>query len=638
MSERVFGIDFGTTNSLAAVVVGNEMRVLTSKNDDKPHPSVVWYRGSDVIVGREARTYLESLDGGVQHGFIRSPKMKLRREGPVHIPGKSIDPQDIVAEVLRYIRYDATSRDEVGHDISRAVMTIPVDFAGTQRSALRAAARKAGIGVLQFVHEPISALYAYLRSRSDFNRELAELENRVALVFDWGGGTLDLTVCRIVSGTVMQIASRGNNEVGGDRFDERLRNDVKDRFAQQHSLQDVAALEQPGVSAKLLTQCEQAKIYLSSGDSFSLIIKDYLRRDGPERNLAVDVTRQHLEDLSTDLVKRGLAEIDQLLEESLLDRRDIELCIATGGMVNMPAIWHGLVERFGTRVPPLGNRDRIIAEGAAWIAHDGRRLTLAKPLELLVSDGRGRGKSLPLVDATQTLPVENERIAVDSRRFFCVDPRDGNAVFEFTKPRKVGLLQSADERTTLISLNLPVDPDARPFRERLECEIQIDHDYIAHVSLTSKGRGEIVKGEIHDLDFGLALPKVGDSSDMSSDGGVDQFDGKREDQDQASTNHTVVGRHNVALRPNISPTENWRLVPGDLVIEWKEDFLDKRSREATEIQHEEQMYYKPCSRCHRTEYQIKTQVPVDACYRFNCSEVERKTTPSRGSVPSPSSQ
>jgi molecular chaperone DnaK len=363
MSDLVFGIDFGTTNSLAALIVGDEAQALTNEADDQPHPSVVWYRGSEVVAGREARQHLESLEGGVAHGFVRSPKMTLRREGPVHIEGRAIDPIDIVSEVLRHIRARAASRAHQGYAISRAIMTIPVDFAGAQRRALRAAARKADIGVLQFVHEPAAALYAFLRAKPDYSRDLAQLENRVVLVFDWGGGTLDLTVCRVLGGVVMQIASRGNNEIGGDRFDDRLRNEIRDRHAAHHGIPDIAASEQPGAAAQLLTQCELAKIALSIEDRFTVIAKDYLRGDGPERNLAVKLTRKDLEGLSRDLVNRGLAEIDRLLDEARLERSDIELCIATGGMVNMPAIWNGLVERFGTRVPALANRDRIIAEG-----------------------------------------------------------------------------------------------------------------------------------------------------------------------------------------------------------------------------------------------------------------------------------
>lgn len=627
MSDLVFGLDFGTTNSLAALVVGDEVHALTDETN-KPHPSVVWYRGSDVVVGREARNHIESLEGGVAHGFIRSPKMTLRQEGLVHIEGRAIEPADIVSEVLRHIRETAAGREDRSYEISRAVMTVPVDFAGPQRRALRSAARKAGIGIVQFVHEPAAALYAYLRAKRDFRRELAQLENRVVLVFDWGGGTLDLTACRVLGGVVMQIATRGNHEIGGDRFDERLRNVIRVRHAARYGISDISALVQPGVAASELTQCEQAKIALSSGEKFTVILKDYLRGDGREKDLAVDLSRKDLEELSRDLVNLGLAEIDRLLDEARLDRSDIEFCIATGGMVNMPTIWNGLVERFGARVPALPNRDRIIAEGAAWIAHDNLRLTLAKPIEVLVADGAGRGTYLPIIDAGLTLPVENEVIAADNRRFFCVDPRDGMAVFEFAKPRKVGLLHPADERSTLCSLNLPIDPEARPFLERLECQVQIDHDYIAHVSLNSKLRGEAVEAEFHDLDFGLALPTSGTGTEAPEDGDeAGQDDDEEPTQKQRAAALATVSGAKVTLRSNVSDVERWTLVPGDIVELWKPNFLVKDSRESSEFQHDEKMYYVRCAFCRRTIYEIRQQGPVDACSRHRCGEEGRPIPP-----------
>ncbi len=503
MNERVFGLDFGTTNSLAALVAEGEVRALTDV-DERPHPSVVWYRGSEVVVGRTARAHIDSLDGGAMPGLVRSPKMKLRREGPVHFDGRALDPSDIVSEVLAHVRSEANRIHK--QQVDRAVMTVPVDFAGPQRRGLRQAALKARIHVMQFVHEPAAALYAYLRGQSDYRHQLALLENRSVLVFDWGGGTLDLSVCRVLGGVVMQVANRGNNEIGGDRFDERLRNHIRNKHSEQYSITELAGLEQPGAEAKLLNQCELAKIELSDHDHYTVLVKDYLVGDKGARNLAVNVRKSDLESLSRDLVTKGLGEIDTVLKEAGLDRHDIELCLATGGMVNMPAIWNGLVERFGARVPSLHNRDRIIAEGAAWIAHDQLNLRLSKPLEVLVAGDHGRGTWLTLVDTDFNLPVENKTAAAENRRFYCTDPRDGQAMFELGKPQKVGLVEPQDERQTLAVLNLPVDQTARPLLERLECEVQIDHDYIAKVIVSSRVGDRTVSREIHSLDFGLALP------------------------------------------------------------------------------------------------------------------------------------
>lgn len=503
MTELAFGLDFGTTNSLPAVVENDEIGLLAGEND-RPYPSVVWYRGGDIVVGREAREHIESLSGGSALGFVRSPKMRLRRDGPVHVEGRTLDPVDVVSEVLRHIVREAETRRN--YRIESAVMTVPVDFSGSQRRALRIAARKAGIRVIRFVHEPAAALYAHIRGKSDFRLELERLEGRAVLVFDWGGGTLDLTVCRILGGVIMQVANRGNSEIGGDRFDERLRNFIRDKHARKHNIDDIAAREHPGAEAMLLTQSELVKIRLSTEDTARALGKDYVRGSGDECDLAVDITRTELEDLSRGLVGAGFEEIDRVLQQARLDRLDIDLCLATGGMVNMPAIRNGLVERFGSRAPRISNQDSIIAEGAAWIAYDDLDIRLSKPLEVLVAGGPSRGSWLPMVDTDFQLPVENQVALAENRRFYCTDPQDGQAVFEFGKPQKAGVAQPEDDRETLEVLTLPVDPTARPFLERLECQVQIDHDYIASVTIRSDRNGESVCREIHALEFGLVLP------------------------------------------------------------------------------------------------------------------------------------
>jgi molecular chaperone DnaK (HSP70) len=382
--------------------------------NNRPHPSVLWYRGGDIIVGAEARSHLDLTEGGAPPGFVRSPKMALRREGPIHVDGREIDPTDAVSEVLKYLRRHAKSGARAKtYDVTRAVVTVPVDFGGPQRRALRAAARKAGIGVIQFVHEPVAALYAWIRAQQDWRKELERLEGRVVLVFDWGGGTLDLTLCRVQGGTIVQIKNQGDNEIGGDRFDERLRNLARERHAREHGVENVSPSEAAGMAARLLAQCEQRKVELSaeSVKSATLFIRDYLRVDGPARNLNLKLSREDLERQSADLVRRGIAHIDTIIEEARLTYQDIELCLATGGMVNMPVIRNAVVERFGGRVPKLENGDRIIAEGAALIAHDGLRLRLAKPIEVLVSDGGGRGAYQELIGAGFELPVSHWSIS-----------------------------------------------------------------------------------------------------------------------------------------------------------------------------------------------------------------------------------
>jgi len=647
MVRQLFGIDFGTTNSLAALVVGNEVRSLVNEQDNRPHPSVVWYRGTDAIVGREARNHLDTMHAEVAQGFVRSPKMALRREGPLHIEGQVLEPTDVIAQVLRHLRNDAAARRRGGYDLSQAVMTVPVDFGGSQRRDLRDAARKADIGVIQFVHEPAAALYAFMRanremqnvslkSETDMQRVFASLENRNVLVFDWGGGTLDLNLCRIAGGVIYQIATRGNNDVGGDRFDERLMNLVREKHLLQYGLQDTRALEQPGATAALAVQCELAKIELSVKKTHTVLLLDYMRGSGSGRNLSVEVSRSELEDSTRDIVNRGLTEIDSILEKARLDRRDIELCLATGGITNMPAVWAGLIERFGGRVPKLPNADRIIAEGAALIAHDGLRPTLAKPIEILVADGTSRGAYLPIAAAGIKMPVENSSITIPNRRFFCVDPSDGMATFQFAKPMSIGLIQPSDDRETICVASLPVDPGARPLLERLECELQIDHNYIAHATLRSFGRQGSARLEFHQLEFALALPSAlaaEENSGSASEGGSSRKNESRQINNSASGGASS-GRFfqsNITLRSNLTPIggdghvddSSWFVVPGDLIHKWRPDLLEVRAYMSA-LQKDERGYYLPCAYCKRSVYNIRTEGPNEVCWRSNCSEVRKR--------------
>lgn len=625
MTQPIFGIDFGTTNSLSAVVVGDRVRSLTNE-DERPHPSVIWYRGSDVVVSRDARQHLDLNEGGAPPGFVRSPKMSLRRQGPIYVDGEAIDPRKAVAEVLKYLKTDAAiARDRAsGYALQRAVMTIPVDFGGHERKALREAARLAGISVVQFVHEPAAALYGYLRSmpEADRNRELARLDGRFVLVFDWGGGTLDLTLCKIQGGAIMQIANDGDNEVGGDEFDNRLRNLFRAKHAKAHGLTDVTGLEQPGMAAKLLFQCEIVKIHLSASSKKAedVIIRNYLKAEGVAVNLVGSVTRAELEEATGDIVARGLGLIDRVLERARLSRQDIELCLATGGMVKMPAIRNGLTDRFVGRVPTLTNGDRIIAEGAAWIAHDGLRLTLSKPIEILVADSSGRGAYHPLVDAGLPLPVENQVITAANTRLYCVDPREGCAVVELAKPARVGPASPSDPRETLCVVSVSVDPGARALVERLECRLTIDYDYIATVRLRSTGMDAEASSTFHSLEFGLALPGTRSAGPSQDPTGRGRRIARGPAMVATTKSSTVTQRTNVAIDYDgeLTGGEMWRFVPGDIVTTWRDDYFDTRSGEASARQIAERAFYIPCVRCGRLESKIRSEGPVEECRGRRC--------------------
>lgn len=511
-----FGIDFGTTNSLATVI-GTDPETLrvgprVLAQDGRPHPSVVWYAGGEPVVGRRAKDQLNDLGLGVFGDIVRSPKMFLGSPTGIYVGGVTRQAVDVVADVLRFLRTDALNRGFRSNPFESAVITIPVTMRGPARAELRQAAQKAGIRIHQFVHEPLAALYGYLRAKPDFRQELANLERRLVLVFDWGGGTLDLTLCQLQHGVLTQVFNAGDAEVGGDQFDLRVRQLVRRKHEAQHPRADWSRL-QPSAESRLIQACEDAKIALSARNATALYLRDLLAVSGPEKDLRLEVTAHELEGCVQDLVSKGLGKIETVLELAGVHRGAVEFCLATGGMVSMPAIQRGLREIFGmNRLRLVDNAATVISEGAAWIAHDDVGLQLAKPIELLHADN----SYVELIPTGTTLPLDGKSIQhrID---MYCVDPSDGYAKLLFARPKWPGREAHGDARLPYTHLTLPVDLHSPPLFERLKVEVEIDHDLIAEVRALSPMRQQSRQARIHDLEFGLSVSRVGNVAQPTSE-------------------------------------------------------------------------------------------------------------------------
>jgi molecular chaperone DnaK len=576
----VFGFDFGTTNSLASVVVGN--RVVTFLESGQPIPSVVSYEGAKVEVGRRARDRLSGAGLGVQGNTVRSPKSLLGRDELV-IDGVRRDPVQIVRHVLEYVRrFVLESRAGRDLKMDTVVATIPVNMNGERRALLRQAFRQAGMGIVQFVHEPLAALYGFLRVAEDGSDLIKRYNGKLLLVFDWGGGTLDLTLCRVLDGLIVQVANDGTEDVGGDVFDEELRNEVERRslFARRFK-DDVALL--PDARRRLLHACEEAKISLSSRATWNVFVDNYYDVDG-DTALDVQLTRADLEAIIGQLVRKGVARIEKMVERAELSPASLALCLATGGMVNMPLIKNRLDELFGPKRVHVSDRSAsAIAEGAAWVAHDSARLHLAKNVELVLA----RNSYLPLLSAGFEMPTERE---VRRKRFplYCVDPTDGYGKFSIVSPDRVGPhVPAGDARRSLGSpLLVEVDSKAAPFRERLEAEVAVDQDLILTVSarsLNQKGRAE---ARYFDLEFALATP--GAKSGWLTSG---KFEDVKSGQDRAD-------KGGLTLRSNLADVEDAKLVPGEVLYR-HDPYYFRVERDPPQVQVEERLYYEPCAICRR---------------------------------------
>lgn len=572
----IVGFDFGTTNSLISVIrAGKAINFLDDRG--RPIPSVVCYEGAVKIVGRDAKQRLTQAGLGVHGNVVRSPKMFLGRES-VFIEGIERSPVDIVADVVQYIVQEArTGGRELG-DISGAVVTIPVDMDGYRRLKLRDAFRQAGLPIVQFVHEPLAALYGFFRS-SDVQGMLRRYARKPILVFDWGGGTLDLTLCRPLGDTLVQVMNDGTDEVGGDVFDETIMNRLIQNVAAQGGFGETVDF-QLGAKNRLLDSCERAKIDLSSRTNVAIYVGSFFRGVADEEfDYRLDQTE--LEAIVKPLLDKGFKRIEKILRDADYAPEQVALCVATGGMSNMPAVRRRLHELFGAeRVQVPDGTATLIAEGAAWIAADGVGLNLAKNLELILA----RNSYFPLVKAGAAMPREGD-VLQHTFHLYCTDPRDGVAKFQICAPKRPGHeVINGDPRSHLENLTVEVDKQARAFQERLELDVTINDDLILKVHARSLNKKDEDRGEIHNLEFGLHFPIA--YGEQSS---AEQIAFER---DQALEEE----RGGLSLRANVSNRDDPSLIPGEYLHSIDPGYFDVRNKPPKQ-QVEERLYYEPCSRC-----------------------------------------
>lgn len=578
---NVVGFDFGTTNSLVSVIRGD--RVIHFVDDlGLPIPSVVCYEAGRAIIGREAKERLATAGLGVYGNIVRSPKVLLGQES-VFVDGVERSVIDVVADLIKGVRHEAlSSPSRELSELDVAVVTIPVNFEGQRRAALRDACRIAGLRILRFVHEPLAALYGFLRSSEDYAEVLRHYDRQMILVFDWGGGTLDLTLCRIDNGTLLQVANDGTDEVGGDLFDDAIRHEVVRRVHEARGYND-QTLSHPDAAARLLHRCERAKIDLSTRERIEVYV-DHFFRGVEDDSLEYTLTRSSLEQLAQPLIDAGIDRIRSLLEAAQVAPAQVALCLATGGMVNMPVIRARLHELFGPqRVHVVGDGGSATAEGAAWIAHDGADLRLAKNVELMLA----RNAYFPLIMAGTAMPSERE-VRQASCQLYCVDPRDGFGKVQLVAPRRPGArIVPNDRRVPLATMGVEVHAGARPFLERIELDAEIDDNLILHCrakSMMAKATAEV---QVHTLEFGVAVGEHRQGENVPSDESPAPVD---------TDDHVEKGA--VTVRANLANQKDDALVPGEVLYKHHPGYFDSRLN-PPRIQVEERLYYEPCARCGR---------------------------------------
>ncbi len=583
LEKQRIGIDFGTTNSLISLV-SRDVKIKSFDIFGRPHPSVVTYEGDRIICGKSARDKLSTRIIGVLGNTVRGPK-KLISSEVINVDGRLMSPIEVISDYMSYLVEHARKYDtENIADLTRAVVTIPVALDGRGRKAFRNALLNIGVHVDLFIHEPLAALYGYFRGHDNFEEMLRSYEGKLLLVFDWGGGTLDLTLCKIINGALVQVLNRGNNLVGGDYLDEAILKYVLDKHAQKHDWTvDSLPSENPGMRARLLLECERAKIELSDKNETSIFLPEYY--PGEDENSEIDewLDKETLQNICSNTIEKGINEIHSLLSQdnANIDSQTIALCLATGGMVNMPFIKASLTEIFGISALNIAERgDRIISEGAAWIAYDNPVISLAKPFELV----EARNSLLTIIQQGTALPERGHSIQA-KQSMYCSDPRDGKAIFSFKRPQMVDKNAAADPRTSYGNLSVEVNPEFPPLEERIELNVTIDDNLIAHVDITAADQQVTSSFEIYDLEFAL-------DTKAKKQQGV-----KKNSRSRVKVSSPRGNANQLIARANISASnQSWDLVPGELMKEHNDKNKYLRVP-MTEIQNTEHARYLPCANC-----------------------------------------
>lgn len=485
-----FGIDFGTTNSVAAVTA-KDQAPFPLLEDGKPHPSVVWFSLDGVIVGAQARQNINSQAGFQGNKFIRSIKADLGYGRNVDVGGEMRPAWMVASEIFRHIREQAYEGH--GWSIGEAVVTVPVNFDGLQRAEIRRAAEHVGVQITRFVHEPFAAVVGYYRG---LGANMAALPPQTILVFDWGGGTLDITLVRCDDGRLEELATGGLPKIAGDRFDKYVEGYARDKFIQRTGISPDAYLPSNATRDHIAMEAERAKIELSDRMSSVIRVASVLEREAAILDLREEMTRTSFEDMIVGDIDAAMQQVSRMLEEARLASSEVDKVLLVGGTSEIPLLRRRMAEVFGIRAQPVHNSQTVIAEGASVIAHEGYEPYLASAVQVELSD-----KSLHTVFGRETRVPQVE---ARSLTLFCTDNRDGEARLLIRQG-----LGSRDGHSNKLQeiFAIPVEPALPPAYqyERVYANFSIDEDLILRVEARGAARNEVRATGIHDLRFGLRL-------------------------------------------------------------------------------------------------------------------------------------
>ena len=489
--SKIIGIDLGTTNSAVAVMEVGEPKILENAEGARTTPSIVAQsKAGDKLVGLLARRQgvtnpkntIYQIKRFIGHNFDESDVQKDKASVPfdiqksanggieVKMGDKWLRPEEISAMILQKLKNDAEAR--IGEKITEAVITVPAYFNDAQRQATKDAGKIAGLDVKRIINEPTAAALAY-----GFNKKT----NEKIAVFDFGGGTFDISVLEVGDGVVEVRSTDGDAHLGGKDIDQKIINWLADTFKKENGIdlmKDALAVQ------RLDEAAEKAKIELSTAVQTEINIPFITSgADGP-KHLVVTMTRAKLEELTREFVDRAMMITKRAMDASPFKVADINEVVLVGGQTRMPAM-QAAVKAFFGKEPHMGvNPDEVVAIGAAIqggiLAGDVKDVLLLDVIPLSLGIETMGGVATKLIEKNTTIPTSK------SQTFSTAADNQTEVTIHITQGERT---MAADNKS-LGQFNLGGIAPAPRGMPQIEVTFDIDANGILNVSAKDKATGK----------------------------------------------------------------------------------------------------------------------------------------------------
>ncbi len=488
--SKIIGIDLGTTNSCVSVMEGNEAVVIPNAEGKRTTPSIVAFiEGGDRKVGDPAKRQavtnplktVYSIKRFMGNKFSECSKeikrvpykvVKGDNDTPrVDIDGRLYSPQEISAMVLQKMK--KTAEDYLGHDVTEAVVTVPAYFNDAQRQATKEAAEIAGLKVARIINEPTAAALAYGMDKKQ--------EDKVIVVFDFGGGTHDVSILELGDGVFEVLATDGDTHLGGDDVDGKIINWLAEEFKAEENMD---LREDPMALQRLKEAAEKAKIELSSSAQTEINLPYVTATASGPKHLVRTLTKAKFEQLIDDLVKRTIKPCETALKASGLSKSDIDEIILVGGSTRIPAVQEAVEKFFGKKPSKGVNPDEVVAMGAAIqggvLSGDVKDVLLLDVTPLSLGIETMGNVFTKLIEANTTIPTKKSQVfstAVANQPSVEIHVLQGERAM-------------AADNNTIGRFHLDGIPPAGRGIPQIEVTFDIDANGLINVSATDKGTGK----------------------------------------------------------------------------------------------------------------------------------------------------